>query len=49
MTTTTTLYGVIVTQTEVSISFRLLPWLTDEQRTPHQVGVGRVVGTREFS
>jgi len=31
-TTTTTPYGVIVTETEDSISFRLPPWVTDDER-----------------
>ena len=32
-TTTTTPYGVIITETEDSISFRLPPWVTDDERT----------------
>jgi len=31
-TTTTTPYGVIITETEDSISFRLPPWVTDDER-----------------
>ncbi len=31
-TTTTTPYGVIITETEDSISFRLPPWVTVEER-----------------
>ncbi len=33
MSTTTTPYGVIITETEDSISFRLPPWVTDDERT----------------
>ncbi len=32
MTTTTTPYGVIITETEDYISFRLPSWLTDDER-----------------
>ncbi len=32
MSTTTTPHGVIVTETENSTSFRLPPWLTDDER-----------------
>ena len=32
MSTTTTPYGVIITETEDSISFRLPPWVTDDER-----------------
>ncbi len=32
MTTTTTTHGVIVTETEDYISFRLPSWLTDDER-----------------
>jgi len=31
-TTTTTPYGVIITETEDYISFRLPPWVTDDER-----------------
>jgi len=33
MSTTTTPYGVIITETEDYISFRLPPWVTDDERT----------------
>jgi len=32
MSTTTTPYGVIITETEESISFRLPSWLADDER-----------------
>ncbi len=32
MSTTTTPSGVIITETEDSISFRLPPWVTDDER-----------------
>lgn len=38
MSTTTTPYGVIVTETEDSISFRLPSWLTDDERARIRTG-----------
>jgi len=39
MSTTTTPYGVIVTETEDYISFRLPSWLTDDERARIRAGL----------
>jgi len=39
MSTTTTPYGVIITETEDSISFRLPPWVTDDERARIKSGL----------